>query len=268
VERWEEEEAQQEWVLTSLRGDVLVFEEDGTPIDLLHQLPTQGQRGTLRVLVGRHQLPMRLFFERVSEEVAEHRRQKLKRENQQRGQALSPRVKALAGWSIAVTTVPETVLCWQEAIVLLRLRWHMELLFKRWKDDGQLDVWRSTTPNRILCEMVATLLGLLIQQWMLVVRCWHDPHRSLGKAARAFRRQIALLSTALVGEWNLNEAGARILTVVGASARLTMRGDAPGTSQMLVTGTNHWSSKPMRPWRSSRKKRQWQPPNRKKPCRS
>jgi hypothetical protein len=203
--------------------------------------------------------------ERVSEKVAAHRRKKMRRESKERGDTLSKRVSDLAAWSIAVTTVPEELLNWEEAVVLLRLRWQIELLFKLWKDDGQLDVWRSTNPDRILWELLAKVLGVLIQHWVLILSCWHDPHRSLVKAAKAFRRQIALVSTALAGDWNLTRAVERILKVVGTSARITLRGDAPTTSQMLLQGTNCWSRKPLRNWRPYCKKRQWKPNNRKKP---
>ncbi|HVU65688.1 MAG TPA: IS4 family transposase [Ktedonobacteraceae bacterium] len=268
LERWAQEEARQEWVLSYLRSDVQVFAEDGTPLVLESSLPSLGERGTLRVLVGKQQFPMRLFFERVSEEVAEHRRKKMRVEKQEQGQSVSARSSALAAWNIAVTTVPEDLLDWHEALVLLRLRWQIELLFRLWKDQGQGDVWHSLKPERMLCELLAKLLGFLIQHWMLVVSCWHDPHRSLFKAARAFRQQIALLSTALAGAWSLQAAVERILSVIGVGARVSLRRDAPTTSQMLVMGTNRWSDRPLRPWTRHRAKRPWKPTNRPKPCSS
>lgn len=268
VDRWAQEQAQQEWVLSYLRGDVGIFEEDGTPIDLLSRLTQQGERGEWRVLVGQCRLPMRLFFEKVTPEVAAFRRSKLKEDNRQRGQALSERTRRLADWSVAVTTVPEELLRWEEALVLLRLRWQIELLFKLWKHEGNLEYWRTGNPERLLCEVVAKLLGLLIQHWMLIVSCWHDPHRSLVKAAKALRRQVALLSTALAGDWDLASAVTRILKVVGASAHVNKRTDAPSSSQLLLRGTNRWSSKPVRPWKRYRKKRVWKSPFRNKPSSS
>jgi hypothetical protein len=265
VPRWEEEQAREEWVLTYLRADVQVYAENGTPLDLLERLPHLGPRGTLQVLVGKPRLPMRLFFERVTEEVVAQRRKKLKMENQERGQVLSERVSELAQWSIAVTTVPNDMLSWEEAVVLLRLRWQIELLFKLWKQDGQLDGYHSSQPDSILCEMLAKLIGLLLQHWVLIVSCWHDPHRSLVKAAQSFRAHLALLSTALAGDWDLHEAVARLLKVIGgASPRLTMRGDAPGTSQLVMEGKNRWSSLPPRGHKRYRKHKEWKPTNRKK----
>jgi len=74
-----------------------------------------------------------------------------------------------------------------EALILLRLRWQIELLFKLWKSHGQLDLWRTEKPERILCEVYAKLIGLILQHWMLIIGCWHEPHRSLVKAGKAGR---------------------------------------------------------------------------------
>ncbi len=46
--------------------------------------------------------------------------------------------------------------------MLVRCRWQIELLWKLWKAHGKLDTWRSYKPKRILTEIYAKLLGLLI----------------------------------------------------------------------------------------------------------
>ena len=57
--------------------------------------------------------------------------------------------------------------------MLARMRWQVELLFKRWKLS-----WNSersgavTTPWRILCEIDAQLLVALFAHWLLVLTCW------------------------------------------------------------------------------------------------
>src|SRR5204862_6990366 len=129
--------------LTYLRHDVQVCDEAGQPMDLLQWLPQAGKSGERTVLVGKQKLPMRLLFERVPQEVAKYRRTKLRAENQERGSVLSDRVSRLADWSVAVTTIPTPLLTWEEALVLLRLRWQIELLFKLWKHDALLDAWRT-----------------------------------------------------------------------------------------------------------------------------
>lgn len=59
---------------------------------------------------------------------------------------------------------------------------------KRWKQEGHLDEWRTTSSWRILCEIYAKLMGLLLQHWLCVLFAWHDPHRSLVKLSQTVRQ--------------------------------------------------------------------------------
>src|SRR6185437_5847123 len=94
--RWKQEEEQGQFVLSYLRSDVVVFDEQGVALDLLTWLPSAGASGEKRVLLGHQRLPMRLFYERVPEEVARERKKKVRRETKERGLVLSARVMRLA----------------------------------------------------------------------------------------------------------------------------------------------------------------------------
>jgi IS4 transposase len=73
----------------------------------------------------------------------------------------------LAGWTLVVTNVPRARLSLPEALVLLRLRWQIERLFRLWKEHGHIDDWRSKKPWRILAELYGKLCAMLIQQWLI-----------------------------------------------------------------------------------------------------
>jgi IS4 transposase len=89
---------------------------------------------------------------------------------------------AAADWTIYLTNVSSDRLTLQEALVLGRARWQIELLFKLWKRYGSIDESRSAHPWRILCELYAKLLAMVIQHWVLLTTCWRCPDRSLVKA--------------------------------------------------------------------------------------
>lgn len=91
----------------------------------------------------------------------------------------------LLEWTILLTNVPEALLSSHEARVLMRSRWQIELLWRLWKERGQIDIWRSEKPMRILCEVYAKVIGQVIQHWLLLRGCWQEPHRSLVKASQA-----------------------------------------------------------------------------------
>ena len=77
---------------------------------------------------------------------------------------------------------------------------------------------------------------MLIQHWLLLLGCWHDPHRSLVKAAEVVRRAALRFMAALRGEASV----ARVLLSLGRSmrsgCRLNTRQNHPHTSQLLLEG--------------------------------
>ena len=68
--------------------------------------------------------------------------------------------------------------------MLLRERWQMEILYKLWKQYARIDQWRTTNPWRVLCELYAKLIGLLLQHWLIILFAWHEEQRSLVKLVR------------------------------------------------------------------------------------
>ena len=137
------------------------------------------------VIVGmKGQLPARLLVRRVPKKIAKLRRQRVREEAKGKCRPAAKAALALADWNIAITNVPLEMLTLTEAMVLLRIRWQIELLFKLWKSHGRVDEWRTKNPTRMLCEIYAKLLALVFQQWLLVASSWEDPERSLFKAAQ------------------------------------------------------------------------------------
>ena len=86
---------------------------------------------------------------RVPQDVADTRRRCLRAAARAKGRQVSATRLALAAWTIFVTNVPVERLTLREALVLGRMRWQIELLFKLWKSHGRVDESRSTKPWRI-----------------------------------------------------------------------------------------------------------------------
>ena len=122
--------------------------------------------------------------------------------------------------------------------MLLRLRGPLELLIKWWKAQGKTDEWRSHKPWRILCELYAKLIGVLIQHWLLLVSRWDEPHRSLVKAAKAVRSHAIMLAYADVEALSLPFVLEQLCRAAKHGSRLHPRKKRPNTSQLLLAGSD------------------------------
>ena len=119
-----------------------------------------------------HPLRARLLVQAVPQEVADQRRRRIRREAREKGQTPSAAAVLLAGWTILITNAPPELLTLAAALVVARARWQIELLFKLWKSHGQIATWPTHKPERILSEVYATLLAMVLHHWMVLVGCW------------------------------------------------------------------------------------------------
>jgi len=230
--------AQEGFFLTRPRETSCFFEpQSGQELDL-EQIGPKVSNGTWQgeVLVGKHaQLPARLIVVRVPEEVIAQRQERIRQEAKRRGKVANPKVLSRAKWTILITNVPAHMLTICEVIVLQRARWQIERLFRLWKEGGKIDEWRGRTPWRILCEIYAKVVAMLIEHWFLVVGTWHDPYRSLVKAAKVVRGYAPELLSALGGESSWQRVTARLLRAMQA-CRLHRRLKHPSHPQLLLEG--------------------------------
>ena len=227
--------AQQAYWLTRVQIGTVILDPTGQRLDLVALL-RQGCKRTLDrpILLGlRERLPCRLLAERVPKVVAHERRQRMRAEARQRGQTVSARKLTLADWTIRVTNVPAEQLSVAEAMVVGRVRWQIELLFKLWKRDGKIDEWRSAKPWRILTEIYAKLLAMVIQHWILVVTSWQYPERSMVKGAQTVRAHACYLACVFHRAAQLTAALASIERCLAAGGRVNKRRKRPSTCQLL-----------------------------------
>lgn len=125
----------------------------GHRIDLHGVLPQQeGQRVEFGALLGTAgRLPVRVIIERVPKEVADERRQHSREIAQAHGRLPDAEVLFLADWTIVLTNVPRRRLTTEQVLVILRLRWQIERLFRLWKEHGHIDEWREPRSPGAFC---------------------------------------------------------------------------------------------------------------------
>jgi hypothetical protein len=117
-------------------------------------------------------LTCRLIAWRVPESIAGSRRRKLYQTAKKRGRTVSSEALKSCDWMFLVTNLPLDKLAVNEAIVLYRARWQIELLFKRWKSVGLIGNLHGKNDTEQMVRLWAKLSAALIQHWLTVLSGW------------------------------------------------------------------------------------------------
>jgi hypothetical protein len=135
----------------------------GQPLDLLAKLRACGSWDG-PVLLGKEQkFPARLVALPVPEAVAAERRRKLQSNRDRRAHPSKERL-ALAGWSIFITNVPQSI--WPPLALpdVYAMRWRIEILFKAWKSHFQLEALTAGSAEQIQVLIYGRLLWICLFQ--------------------------------------------------------------------------------------------------------
>jgi hypothetical protein len=118
---------------------------------------------------------------------AQRRRQLRARRRRKDGREPSAAQLTLCGWTAFATNVPATVLAARAVWTVYRCRWQIELLIKRAKGLAGWSFSHGRNGNRVLAELLAKVLGLLVLHWGTLL---HGPALA-GTSATALLRKVA-----------------------------------------------------------------------------
>jgi hypothetical protein len=211
----------------------------GKRVDVLEVLQAhaaQDEQEYEIVLGAGKQVKCRLFARRASEEQVKRRHGKQDEYAHRHGTTVTQRQRDWAQWTLVISNVPAHLLSLAEALVLLRVRWQIELVWKLWKMQGQVDEWQTENMARILCEVYAKLLGVLLQHWLMLLSCWDDPHRSTIGVSEMVRDQVVVLAHGFGGRLSLTQALRLVCEAIRQAAGRSIAGRAarPSTSRLLL----------------------------------
>lgn len=151
------------------RGSLPLFFDDGTAFELmtwLRLLPGHDAHESPIVIHDRERqqkIAGRLVAMRLPESQAEKARARLVREH---GAKVSELDREAASYVVLFTTVPKSRLDAERCLALYRLRWQVELLFKRWKSLCGLDRLPNYLDETIHAWLYAKVLLALLMQRM------------------------------------------------------------------------------------------------------
>ncbi len=241
LERMKTQAERGEYWLSRYQVGTIIFDKQGQRIDMLNGLMALKKSGVKQhecnILLGvQTQIPVRLLIWQLPQEAAGRCRAKMKENAKNNGKTASQDSLALCDWKLLVTNADSELLPFNDGFLFYSVRWQIELLFKLWKSHGKLGRSASQNPWRILCELYAKLLAVMVQQWLVVTGCWHIPERSLVKATQMIREQSARLAAC----FNDFEALVAVLDDLAqrceVGCRMNSRKKRPNSCQQFVQG--------------------------------
>jgi hypothetical protein len=159
---------QADFIVRARWKSFVLHRPDGTPFslpDYLAALPADSPVQEVLVLARVSQtrdLPLRLIIQRNSDEVTENIRRHLRRAAARRRKALDPRSLIAAGFLVLATSLPAQGYPAAEVLAAYRLRWQIELAFKRLKSLLHIDLLPTLTPEASRSWLYAHLILALL----------------------------------------------------------------------------------------------------------
>ena len=192
--------AKDAYVLSRYKPGVNLYEAGvSEALDLVEKLKQIERRGgnywQSKVEVGKEaRLPMRIVALKCSKEVKEKRVAKAQKDRHQKTNH-DHTYYELLGWTIFLTNVPKEVWKPHEILLIYGFRWHIEMVFKVWK--SQFELQKVLTKAQI---KKANHLKIFIHLFLLYVLLFYTPYyRSY--AYEIYQQHRRLLSGFLFAEF-------------------------------------------------------------------
>jgi Transposase DDE domain len=169
--RWQEFGTEKYWISRVPAGTLAYYQETWQHLSGLQAAARGAVIDELVCLVASVGLACRLVALRCPTEVASRRRQKLRDYTRsKKGREPSAEQLRQCDWTTLATNVPAAMLSAKEVWLVYRCRWQVELLFKRAKQQAGWGFSWGRTGERILVEIYAKLLGLVVKHWLTLLR--------------------------------------------------------------------------------------------------
>lgn len=179
-------------------------------------------------------LACRLIAWRVPPEVASTRRRKMRQAMKDRGRHLSAKALASCDWEYLVTNLKADQLSFNEAIILYRSRWQIELLFKRWKSYCKIDLLDGGADEITMTRLWIRLCAALIQHWLIVAIAWPKSRTmSFAKLAKLLCRMAWEIAGGLQSQRQLRLVLQRVQRQTSVACRRTKSKKRPSTQELL-----------------------------------
>jgi hypothetical protein len=150
---------------------VQLFDTAGQRFDLFAALPAAGPavvEHAVRIGAGRTPVAARLILARKPPEAIGQEQARLRRKASKKGHKTDPRTVRTAGFMMLLTSLSAEDASADEIVRLYRMRWQIELAFKRLKSLGGFDELRADDPRLVRAWLLAHLIAAVLIEASLV----------------------------------------------------------------------------------------------------
>jgi hypothetical protein len=162
-------DGQTDFIVRMRWNTIRLLGETGEPFDLVHWLRTRPPESDIHAITawarsGKHQRPMkiRLIARRKPPEAIEAEHKRLRQHASRKQTRLDPRSLIAAQFIVLATTLAEAEFPAEQILAVYRLRWQIELAFKRLKSLLHIDKLRTKTEAGTRCWLYAHLIVALL----------------------------------------------------------------------------------------------------------
>jgi hypothetical protein len=144
---------------------VKLFTPSGEIFNLLGALPESGApvvEHQVQIGSGRTVVAARLIMARKPAEAVEQQHRRLRRKASRKGNKTDPRTLKTAGFMMLLTSLPPSSATAEEVIRLYRMRWQVELAFKRLKSLGGFADLQANDPRLARTWLLAHLIAAVL----------------------------------------------------------------------------------------------------------
>ncbi len=187
-----------------------------------------------QVWLGDGAVPCRLIACRCAPEVVERRKRRLHETSKRKGRTPSRQQLLLCEWFVLATNISDQQLTREEALVVYRVRWQIELVFKCYKSEAGLLLSRARLPVSRLVELWAKWVGRVLEHWVLLQQGGPLALRSWRVRLRHLRRYVPQLASSLRSSTiTCTKTLTAILTALAGIRPKHTRRKHPGTRELL-----------------------------------
>jgi hypothetical protein len=144
---------------------VNLFDTAGERFDLLAALPQSGPavvEHAVQIGAGPNAVAARLIIARKPPDAAEREQQRVRRKASRKCYKTDPRTLQTAGFMMLLTSLPGVAATADEVVRLYRMRWQVELAFKRLKSLGRFAALQASDPRLARTWLLAHLIAAVL----------------------------------------------------------------------------------------------------------